>query len=157
MYQTATPVEGGGRIGSPDDPGTPEPGAPKSKNDGGSALRRLQNPNAITVGMAIAWFTLTWLMLDGFRKDLKGDIAGVEVRLTERIAAVEGNVAALEVRLTKEIAAVESRLSANIRETEARLERRSSRVEDRLDRILEILPGSCGASGVSATRGGCCD
>ena len=128
LYQTATPVEGGGKIGSPDDPRTPEPKASESKNNGGSALRRLQNPNAITVGMAIAWFTLTWLMLDGFRKDLKGDISEVEVRLT------------------KEIAAVESRLSANIRETEARLERRSSRVEDRLDRILEILPGSRGAS-----------
>lgn len=71
----------------------------------------------MTVGMLVAWFTLTWLMLDGFRKDLKGDIA-----------------------------AVETRLSADIRETEARLDSRLSRVEDRLDRIMEILPGSPGAS-----------
>ncbi len=88
--------------------------------------------------MLVAWFTLTWLMLDGFKKDLKGDIASVEIRLTE-------NAAGVEARLKKEIAAVETRLSADIRETEARLDRRLARVENRLDRVLEIRPGSPGS------------
>ena len=46
----------------------------------------------------------------------------------------------------RKIAAVECRLSADITETETRLDRRWSRIEDRLDRIMEILPGSPGAS-----------
>ncbi|MDE2945059.1 MAG: hypothetical protein OXT63_12760 [Gemmatimonadota bacterium] len=99
----------------------------------------LRNPNAATVGVLIACFTLTWMMLDGFRKDLKGDIAAVEARLEDKVAGVEA-------RLTKEIASVESRLSADIRETEVRLDRRLTRVENRLDRIMEILPGSRDAS-----------
>lgn len=117
----------------------------------------LRSPNAATVGVLITCFTLTWMMLDGFRKDLKGDVAAVEVRLDGRIAAVEarleeritgveGNMAAMEVRLKREIAAVESRLSADIRETEARLDGRLTRVENRLDRIMEILPGGRDAS-----------
>lgn len=126
---------------------------PERKNGGGSALRVLRNPNTATVGALIACFTLTWMMLDGSRKDLKGDIAAVETRLDgrmaavearleERITGVEGNMAAMEARLKKEITAVESRLSADIRETEARLDGRLTRVENRLDRIMEILPGS---------------
>ena len=99
----------------------------------------LQNPNAVTVGVFIALVTVTWLMLDGFRKDLKGDIAEAEVRLTESLPGIE-------VRLTKEIAAVKSRLSADIKETGHRLDGRLSRTEHRLDRIIEVLLGGPGAS-----------
>ena len=106
----------------------------------------LQNPNAVTVGMFIALVTVTWLMLDGFRKDLKGDIAEAEVRLTGSLAGMTGSLAGTEVRLTKEIAAVKSRLSADIRETGNRLDGRLSRIEPRLDRIIEILLGGPGAS-----------
>ena len=91
----------------------------------------LRNPNAITVGMMIALFPLAWLMLDGFRKDVKGDLAEFEIRLTERVAG-------LDVGLTEELAAVESRLSSEIRGAEARLDSRLSRIENRLERILEI-------------------
>jgi len=93
----------------------------------------LRNPNTTTVGVLIAGFIVTWLMLDGIRRDLKGDLAAVGVRL-------EANVVGLEPRLTKELAAFESRLGADIRETGTRLDRRLTRVENRLDRIMEILP-----------------
>jgi hypothetical protein len=51
----------------------------------------------------------------------------------------------LEVRPKKALAAVETRLSAGIGETEARLDSRSPRIENRLDRILKILPVSPGS------------
>ncbi|MCZ0936975.1 MAG: hypothetical protein OXJ54_17590 [Gemmatimonadetes bacterium] len=110
----------------------------------------LRNPNTPTISVMIACFTLTWLMLDGIREDLEGDIVSMEVRLGDRIAGLgvrlgvrpEDGTTGLDVRLTEELAAVESRLSADIRETGARLDRRLTRVENRLDRIIEILSTS---------------
>ena len=78
--------------------------------------------------MLVAWFSLTWLMLDGFREDLKGDIAAVEFRLSADIGETE------------------ARLDSRLSRVENRLDSRLSHVDDRLDSIMELLPGSPGAS-----------
>ncbi len=52
----------------------------------------LRNSNTTTVGVLIACFTVTWLMLDDIRRDLKGDIAAMEARLGERIAVMEARL-----------------------------------------------------------------
>lgn len=103
----------------------PEPNVPGS---GGRAPSWLRHPITGIIAALIAWFGLTWKMLDSTRDD----IAEVEGRLN-------GDIVAVETRLKEDITAAEARLNSNIAGVEDRLGDHMARVEGRLDRIMEIL------------------
>lgn len=100
------------------EPGVAGSGRPVSKT--GWWRHPIASAAGIVIAM-IAWFTLTWNMIEN-----------AEARLEENITAVESNVQA-------DIAAAEARLNTNISNAENRLSIDVARVEDRLDNIMEIL------------------
>lgn len=88
----------------------------------------------IVVAM-LTWFGFTWTMLNG----TKGDLNALETEL-------KGNITEVEARLKADITAAEARLNTIITGAETRLTGNLSRVEGRLDRIMEILLDDGGGS-----------